>query len=151
MPQNIRDLIRNVLFFQILRWSNKPSKEEIKLTEEKTMLKHEQNQMSITENFAKHSKLQRKINIIDEKINELRNDRNNMTFHFSVIYGLKLFIGILVLLSSIYFRNIPVFHVDERISLMPFNHIISFPNEKNSVSFHFWILCCSAVARLIKL
>lgn len=114
------------------------------------MLKYEQNQFSITENFAKHSKLQRKIIVIDEKLNELRSDRNNMTFQFIVIYGLKIFIGMLVLFCSIYFRNVPVFHVDERISLFPFNHIVSFPNEKNSVSFHFWVLCCTTVARLIK-
>lgn len=121
------------------------------LTEEKKMLKYEQNQISITDSFAKHSKLQRKINIIDEKLDELRSDRNNVTFQFTIIYGFKFVIGILVLFSSIYFRNVPVFHVDERISLIPFDHIISYPNEKNTVSFHFWVICCTAVARLIKL
>lgn len=115
------------------------------------MLKYEQNQISITESFAKHSKLQRKINIIDEKLDELRSDRNNVTFQFTIIYGFKIVIGMLVLFSSIYFRNVPVFHVDERISLIPLDHIISYPNEKNTVSFHFWVICCTAVARLIKL
>lgn len=113
-------------------------------------MKNEQNLISITEHFAKHSKLQRKINAIEGKLNELQNDRNNVTLQFTVVYGFKVLIGVIILFCSIYFRNIPVLKIDKKISLLPFDHIISFPNEKNTVSFHFWVLCCTAVARLIK-
>lgn len=130
---------------------NKPTVEEKQLIEARNDLKTEQSQINITENFAKHSRLQRKINGIDEKLNDLRSDRNNITVHFAITYGVKLFLGLLILISSLYFRNTPVFHIDERITLIPFDRIISYPNEKNTVSFHFWVLCCSSVARLIKI
>lgn len=115
------------------------------------MLTTEQNQISITENFAKHSKLQRKINVLDEKLNEIRSERNNMSVQLTVIYGVKILIGVLVVIISICFRNYPVIEVDQRINLVPFDHIISYPNKQNTVSFHCWFLCCTAVARLIKL
>lgn len=113
-------------------------------------MKNEQNLISITEHFAQHSKLQRKINAIDGKLNDLRNERNSVTVHFIIVYGLKVLIGVIILVCSIYFRNIPIFKIDEKISLLPFDHIISFPNERNTVSFHFWVLCCTTVTRLIK-
>lgn len=129
---------------------NGPSKEENELNEEKHNLIDERNQISITENFAKYSRLQRKINVIDEKLNDLRDKRNNISTHLIVIYGLKLIIGVAVVFCSICFRNYPVFVIDHKISFSPFDYIISFPNEKNTISFHFWFLCCTAVARLIK-
>lgn len=120
------------------------------MIEEKNNLKTEQSLLSITENFAKYSKIQRKINLLDEQLNELHKDRNSITFHFFVTYGVKFSIALLIILSSFYYRKTPVFVIDERISLIPFDQIISYPNEKNTVSFHFWVLCCSAVARLIE-
>lgn len=134
-----------------MRFTNGPSREEKELNEEKHNLITERNQISITEHFAKHSKVQRKINAIDEKLNDIRNEKSNISVQLAVIYGLKLAIGALVVLISIFFRNYPVFKIDEKISLVPFDYFISFPNEKNTVSFHFWYLCCATVARLIKL
>lgn len=139
------------IYFQVLKFLNKPSREEKALRKDKQNLKNEQNSINITENFAKHSKLQRKINAIDGKLNDLQSNRSNVTLQFAVTYGLKVLIGLIILFCSIYFRNIPVFKIDEKISLLPFDHIISFPNEKNTVSFHFWVLCCTTVFRLIKL
>lgn len=127
-----------------------PTVEEKELMEDKRCLKTEQSEISITENFAKYSKLQRKINSIDEKLNELRGNRNDITLQLLITYGLKILIGTIIFFCSVYFRNSPLFHIDERISLMPFNKIVSYPNGQNTVSFHFWVLCCSAVARLIK-
>ncbi|KAJ8985811.1 hypothetical protein NQ317_012051 [Molorchus minor] len=135
---------------QVLKWINRPSEKENKLTTEKSKLKLEQDQLNMTDNFAKYSKIQRRINIIDKELLEYRNEKSNITLQLSLTYGLKFVLGICLAALSIYYRYSPVLKVHSSVDLTPFNHLISYPNESNQVSFHFWVLCCSSIARLIK-
>nr|XP_023012142.1 tail-anchored protein insertion receptor WRB [Leptinotarsa decemlineata] len=135
----------------IFKWRNRPSSEEMQLISQKKELLVEQSQYNITENFAKYSKVQRKINKIEETLAECHSKNNGLTMQIGLTYGLKILFGFTLVLFSLYFRHTPVFTIDKKIDMTPFSFIISYPNGHNIVSFHFWSLCCTSVAKLIKL
>lgn len=136
---------------QVLKWINKPSIKEKELMTQKNELKKVQNSISITDNFAKYSKIQRQINKIDENLSDFRSEKNNLYIHFGLTYGLQIFFAIVLVGLSIYYRSTPVIAIDKSIDLTPFSYLISYPHSENVVSFHFWVLCSSTTARLIKL
>ncbi|KAJ8917523.1 hypothetical protein NQ315_005572 [Exocentrus adspersus] len=113
---------------QVLKWVTKPSSVERKLIAEKNDLKLEQSKINMTDSFAKYSKLQRKINVIEEDLTNRRSERNSIILHVALTYGLKVVCGMLVLFFSFYYRHSPVFELSSSIDLVPFNHIISYPN-----------------------
>ncbi|KAG5897462.1 hypothetical protein JTB14_002723 [Gonioctena quinquepunctata] len=63
----------------ISKWMNKPSIRETELISERRQLKIEQSQLSITDDFAKYSKLQRKIIKIDEAVSAYRSGNSGLT------------------------------------------------------------------------
>ncbi|CAG9836730.1 unnamed protein product [Diabrotica balteata] len=141
----------NIIGKQILKWINKPTSKEKELTSKINDLKKSQECVSITENFSKYSKIQRQINKIEEELSNSRNERNNLTIQLGFAYGPKVLLGFLLVILSIYYRSTPIITLDNSIDLTPFSFLISYPHGANAVSFHFWILCSSATARLIKL
>lgn len=130
---------------------NKPSLKEKMLISERNGLKSEQSNINMIDSFAKYSKIQRKIIAIDQDLNKYRNEKNSIILHIGLTHGLKIALGLLLFVLSIYYRYSPVFELSSNIDLTPFNHMISYPNENNQVSFHFWVLCCSSISRLIKI
>ncbi|CAG9859581.1 unnamed protein product [Phyllotreta striolata] len=135
---------------QILKWWNKPTTKEKDLMTQKNDLKKVQKSISITDNFAKYSRIQRQINKIDEDLNTYKVGKNNLFIHFGLTYGLKVFFGLLLVGLSIYYRSTPVMKIPSDIDLTPFDRFISYPHSEKVVSFHFWVLCSSATAKLIK-
>ncbi|KAK9888655.1 hypothetical protein WA026_000884 [Henosepilachna vigintioctopunctata] len=114
-------------------------------------LKSEQQKLNIVDNFAEYSRIQRKINILTQSIEEKNaKSANNLYITISLSRGLQIFLIVLLVILSLYFRRTPVFYLDDSIDITPFGHFISFPNAANSVSFHFWVMCCRAVAKLTK-
>lgn len=130
---------------------NKPSLKEKNLITQKNNLKLEQSKITMIDSFAKYSKIQRRINLIDQDLIKFRTEKNSIILHIGLTHGLKIALGLLLFILSIYYRYSPVFELSSSIDLMPFNHMISYPNESNQVSFHFWVLCCSSVSRLIRI
>ncbi|KAK9759065.1 CHD5-like protein [Popillia japonica] len=59
----------------ILKWLYQASTQEKELLVEKVKLKNEQAQISMVDNFARHAKIQRKINAIDEEMSQMKSDR----------------------------------------------------------------------------
>ncbi|XP_017773630.1 PREDICTED: tail-anchored protein insertion receptor WRB [Nicrophorus vespilloides] len=136
----------------VLKWFNRMTKEEKTLLDNKNKLKEEQSELSTVRDFVKFSLLQRKINVLDEKLEEARTKRtSSFMFNVGVNYGFRTIISVFMLFLSVYYRKEPVFIVDSKYDLFPFTGLISFPNDYvNAVSVHFWMICCSSVARLIQ-
>lgn len=126
------------------------SAEEKALLKEKQELKTEQAQYSMMDQFAKYSKIQRKINAIDEKLNESKDNKNPLVSKVIAAYGPQAVCTLILLLLTLYYRRTPLFKLPQHIDLTPFNYVISYPNERNYVSFHFWIMSCNVVSRLLK-
>lgn len=134
-----------------MKWNGKLSIEERELLQQKQALRKEQEQWNMMDDFAKYSKIQRKINAIDEKLKDAKHEKNSLILTIVLKYGPQVLGTICLVLLTLYYRRTPLFQLPDNIDLTPFNYIISYPNEKNYVSFHFWIMSCNVVARLIKL
>ncbi|XP_030761400.1 protein GET1 [Sitophilus oryzae] len=137
---------------KFLKWNSKATKEERELLQQRSVLIADQRQHSMVDQFAKYSKLQRRINAIDEKLKEQKDQKNSPTVLYFLLskYGIQMICGFCLLMLTLYYRRTTLFVLDDNIDLSPFNYLISFPNEKNCVSFHFWVMTCNVVARLIK-
>nr|CAH7766500.1 unnamed protein product [Callosobruchus chinensis] len=136
---------------QVLKWLSKPSSKEKQLLSKKRELILQQSSFSMANSFVQYSKIQRRINSIDEELAINRNSANNWTLQFGLLYGTKIVLGVTLIALSVYYRHTPLFTVDINLDLTPFSYIISYPCETNAITLHFWILCCTAVAKLIKL
>lgn len=139
-----------MLIFQLISWLKMPSKKERELSMEISALRQQQSQISMTDNFAAHAKLQRKINNIEMELKNVSDGRytNNYEFQLGVTYGTKLIFGLILLCIAVYYRYTPVYVFPETITWYPLSSIISFPNEQaGAVSVHFWLIVSNAVAR----
>lgn len=136
---------------QIMKWLNIPTDKECDLLSRKHELLSEQSTLNMVDSFAKYSKIQRQINSIDQELTELQGERNYTSFKYKFFftYGLRLIIGVLIFVLSIYYRSVAVFSVPRKFDLTPFTKLIAYPNKDNDVSFHFWVFCCTTIARLI--
>lgn len=141
----------HLIHSQILKWLNIPTDKECDLLSRKRQLLSEQSVLSMVDNFAKYSKLQRQINVIDQELADLQNQRsyNNFKYKYFFMYGLKIIVYVLLFVLSIYYRTVPVFSVPRKFDLTPFTKLIAYPNKDNDVSFHFWVICCTTIAKLI--
>lgn len=136
-----------------MKWLNKASAQERNLLDQKLQLRKEQSEISMVDNFAKHAKIQRKINAIDAELSQLKSDRqaNNLVSRLFFQYGMKLPIGIVLFIMIIVYRTRPVLILNEKYDLFPFSSLISYPlQEVNSISVHVWVICCSGISKLIK-
>lgn len=136
-----------------MKFLKRQTEKERSLLDQKRALQVEQSRLSMVDNFASYSKLQRQINAIDQELTNQRSNRSYTSIKLNLFftYGLKILLGVIIVVLSMYFRKEPVFVLSKKFDLSPFTKVISYPNEDNAVSFHFWVMCCSAVARLIPL
>lgn len=136
---------------KILKWMNVPSEKEYDLLFRKRQLQSQQSTINMVDSFAKYSRVQRQINSINEELSQLQGERSSAQFKYNLFftYGLRVAVGLLLFVLSVYYRHEPVFSVPRKFDLTPFTKIISYPNKDNDVSFHFWVICCTTVARLI--
>ncbi|XP_065164693.1 guided entry of tail-anchored proteins factor 1 [Atheta coriaria] len=143
----------SVLTKYISKIFNRIPQAERTLLEERRELLKQQAALSVSRDFVKHSKLQRKINAIDEQLKESGSKRNgnNFIYNIGINYGCNILLSVVMIFLSVYYRKVPVFIVETKYNLWPFGGLISFPNDvENSVSVHFWMVSCSSVARLLK-
>nr|CAI5817809.1 unnamed protein product [Callosobruchus analis] len=140
----------NLVGSQMFKLLNRPTSKQRELFSKKRDLQLEQSSMSIADQFVKYSRIQRKINAIDEELTVTQDKRNNWMLSLGLNYGARILFGIILIVLSVYYRHTPLFIVDNNLDLSPFSYIISYPNGNNSVTLHFWIMCCTAVSRLFK-
>ncbi|KAF7274205.1 hypothetical protein GWI33_013125 [Rhynchophorus ferrugineus] len=79
-----------------LRWRTKPSEVEQLLLEERKSLKKEQSQYNMMDAFAKYSKLQRKINIIDDKLKMFSDRKNTFLVKTLATYDALLYLELMI-------------------------------------------------------
>lgn len=105
------------------------------------------------DDFARYSKLQRKINQIDIELSDLQNERLKSSIIVKMVctYGIRAVFALVLLTFSIYYRQSTVGCLSKKIDLFPLTNVISFPNGKdNCISVPFWITCCTTVGTLLK-
>ncbi|XP_044266122.1 guided entry of tail-anchored proteins factor 1-like [Tribolium madens] len=135
----------------VFKWLSKQTGREQELQQQKLALKNEQSLLSMVDEFAKYSKLQRRINVIDRELEQIKGEKptNSFVLQLGFTYGVKLVFALLLIVLSLYYRYTPVLYLGDKVNLMPFTNFICYPNEANYVSFYFWVMCCVTVARLI--
>lgn len=135
----------------MLKWLNMPTAKESDLHLKKRQLLKEQSKLNMVDSFAKYSKIQRQINRVDQELSEFQSERSYSNFKckFFFMYGFRVIISLLLFVMSIYYRRVPVFSVPRKFDLSPFTSLIAYPNKDNDVSFHFWVICCTTVSKLI--
>lgn len=117
------------------------SSQEKKIYDEILHLKAEQQGISMTDNFAAYSKLQRRIIKLEDLHKENTQARRsaNIKIKLFVTYGLQIILGFTMFVTAYWFRHTPLFVLDQ--SLFPFQRLFSYPNDfANSISPHSWII-----------
>lgn len=104
----------------------------------------------MVDNFAKYSKLERKIISIDIQLHESKEKKGGFLTKISLNYGFKIAVWLILITCSYLYKTTPVLQLDKKLDLTPFNFLISYPHGDNYISFHFWLVCCSVVARAVK-
>ncbi|XP_018336551.1 tail-anchored protein insertion receptor WRB-like [Agrilus planipennis] len=142
----------SIIGVPLLKWVNRSTSQERKLIEKRSELKQQQSNIPMVDNFAKFSKIQRKINSVDQELEEIQKQKSDKIFLTKILssYGLKVIIGTALFFFSYYYRFSPILHLNEKYNLFPLSNIIAYPNEPNTVSVHFWIVCCTTAARAIQ-
>jgi len=114
-------------------------------------LKKEQSLISMTDEFAKHAKLQRRINVIQDELAQLTHEATTKAVVFktrfqTVARGLVF----LCLISTItYHRSMPLFLLPPTW-FGPLNWFISFPTGiPGAVGFTFWLVTCRRIMNSI--
>jgi len=115
--------------------------------DELLQLKKELSTISMTDEFARHAKLQRRVNAIQDALtietteatNKATADKNK--FH-SVCYGSLILSHLVVIM---YHRSTPLFVLPVQW-FGPINWIISFPTGvEGAVGFTFWLITCRRI------
>lgn len=137
-----------------MKFLNRKTTKECELLLSRKKLQNEQSGLSVMNDFAKYSKVQRKINAVDQELQEIRTTKISSNFIFTngFKYGLKVFFHILLIFLTIYYHKSPVFVLDDKYDFFPFTNLISYPNKEiNAVSVHFWIISNTYVFKLVNL
>lgn len=141
-----------MFYSQVIRWINRITKDEIAKLNEIKELQSAQQKLSMVDNFVEYSKIQRKINKISECLKESKSaNTNEFVMKIGIPYGLRLLVVSILVILCLYYRSSSLFYLDGSLNLFPFGYLVSFPNGVNSVSIHFWVMCCTAASRLIKI
>lgn len=111
-------------------------------------LKAEQKNLSMKENFAAYSKIQRQINKLEASIKD--NSQNRMSkilaVKGSIHIGLQAFVTLTILVSVFWFRREPL--VVLKGNLFPLTNTLRYPSEvPNAISTHVWVLISNVSIR----
>lgn len=139
---------------QFFRWAYKTTALERLLLTQKADLKFEQSKLSMVDQFARFSRIQRKINSIEQELTELQSQRlrNNLIVRMLCTYVVRFIFGMVLTCLGIYYRNTPLLSISSKFDLSPFTYILSYPNAvDNTVSVPVWIMCCTTVGSIIKI
>lgn len=115
-------------------------------------LRDEQDKLSIKDDFAAYSKVQRKINKLEV---QLKDDSQSRASKRLAIKGfvhlvLQAVVALAIIISVIWFRREPI--VVLKGNLFPLTSILSYPSDMpNAVSTHVWVILSNfSIRTLIK-
>lgn len=137
---------------QIATCFSKPSNEERNILATVLKLKAEQKLISMKDEFAAYSKLQRQIIKLE---NQLKDDLQTRRTKSLAVKGtihiiLQVTIAFIIIVSVIWFRREPI--VAFKANLFPITSILRYPSDMpNAISTHIWVLVSNVSIRsLIK-
>ncbi|XP_026747824.1 tail-anchored protein insertion receptor WRB-like [Trichoplusia ni] len=128
----------------------KPSHEERSVWDEVVKLKAEQKSISMKDEFAAYSKLQRKINKLENQLKDNSQTRigKNLAVKGTLQLVLHAVVGLMTLVSVIWFRREPI--VALKGDLFPLTTMLRYPSDMpNAISTHMWVLISSVSIRIL--
>ncbi|XP_022127138.2 guided entry of tail-anchored proteins factor 1 [Pieris rapae] len=129
---------------------SRPSQLERKLWDEIVMLKCQQKQISMKDEFAAYSKLQRRIIKLEAELNENSQDRLSKTLAIkgTIHMVLQVVIGLIIIISVIFFRREPI--VALKGDLFPLSTLLKYPSDTpNAISTHMWVIISNVSIRAL--
>ncbi|KAL0871031.1 hypothetical protein ABMA27_004840 [Loxostege sticticalis] len=129
---------------------SRPSSEERTLWEQILKLKAEQKSISMKDEFAAYSKIQRKINKLEGQLKDGSQSRmsKSIAIKSSVQIILQVVLALLTIVSVIWFRREPI--VALKTNLFPFAAMLSYPSGMpNAISTHVWVLVSNVSLRTL--
>eukprot|EP01134_Creolimax_fragrantissima_P008459 CFRG8459T1 len=148
--------ILDVFHDKIVHYSNFTAKSSLKsqLHESRELAKAIRSQMkelSIQDDFAQHSKLQRKLNAEEQKISKSEKEYQMEQYAWGLkVYGVKkVFMGLLHMYILYHWRSVPIFQLKPSM-VYPFGYILAFPmHETGDVGIVFWFFVCRTLVKII--
>lgn len=113
-------------------------------------LKAEQKGISMKDEFAAYSKLQRKINKLENQLKDNSQTRigKNLAVKGTLQLVLRAVLGLITLVSVIWFRREPI--VALKGDLFPLATILRYPSDMpNAISTHMWVLISNVSLRIL--
>ncbi|XP_071819243.1 guided entry of tail-anchored proteins factor 1-like isoform X2 [Apostichopus japonicus] len=133
----------------VLRVIKQQTPREVSLQTELKVLKAEQDEIDVKEEFAKHAKLQRKINKLTDELNSIRS--SNLKLSVTIQWGVK--IGLHILHKFCYvlliwcFKEHPMVYLKEDWT-WPLGRVLAFPSgQSGTIGVTWWVIACSLVIR----
>lgn len=142
-------LIFNIIF-QIAACFARPSNEERAILTELVKLRAEQQKISMKDEFAAFSKLQRRINKLDGELKENSQSRlsKSLAIKGSTNVILQIAIALIILLSVFWFRHEPI--ITLKGDLFPLTTMLRYPSDMpNAISTHVWVLISNVSIRVL--
>ncbi|XP_072944643.1 guided entry of tail-anchored proteins factor 1 [Epargyreus clarus] len=119
----------------------RPSNEERTIWGEILKLKAEQKTISMKDEFAAYSKLQRRINKLETELKDISQSRmrKSIAIKGSVHLGLQVLCIVVMFCSIVWYRREPI--VTLKGNLFPLTNVLTYPsNTPNAISTHIWVL-----------
>ncbi|CAF4929319.1 guided entry of tail-anchored proteins factor 1-like [Pieris napi] len=129
---------------------SRPSHEERQLWDEIVMLKCQQKQISMKDEFAAYSKLQRRIIKLEAELKENSQARlsKSLAIKGTIHIVLQVVIGFVIIISVILFRREPL--VALKGDLFPLTTFLKYPSETpNAISTHMWVIISNVSIRTL--
>lgn len=126
------------------------SNEERSAWDEVIKLKEIQKGISMKDEFAAYSKLQRKINKLESQLKENRSSRMSKSLAIigSVHIILQVLVALVIVISVIWFRQEPI--VALKVDLFPLSTVLRYPSEMpNAISTHMWVIISNLSIRTL--
>lgn len=114
------------------------------------MLKNELKKIPMKEQYTEYVRIERKVIKIEKEIQIMRESEvvKNMVVNYGLTHGLKVILGIVIFLVTVFNRRHAVIVFSSKFDFSPFSGLISFPsNIDNSVSLPFWVFVNNYVFR----
>ncbi|XP_050665853.1 guided entry of tail-anchored proteins factor 1-like [Leptidea sinapis] len=128
----------------------RPTKEERKIWDDVLALKNEQKLISMKDEFAAYSRLQRKINKLESELKDNSQKRlsKSLTIKGTVHIVLHVVIGLVIIISMIFYRHEPI--VALKANLFPISSFLKYPSDiPNAISTHVWVVISNVSIRTL--
>uniref|UniRef100_A0A6B2EHF7 Putative tail-anchored protein insertion receptor wrb n=1 Tax=Phlebotomus kandelakii TaxID=1109342 RepID=A0A6B2EHF7_9DIPT len=142
----------HILTKPVVSFLNTDTREESQLKATIVGHRRELKGISMREDYPGYVRIERKIVAAEKRLNELAiiNSTSKMVIKYGVPYGTQLFLSIVLVSISIYYRSTPVIVFDEKFDFTPFGAIMRVPTGvPGAISVPFWIFVSSFMGRTL--